>query len=453
MKRHIMLCVLGGCAMLLVLGQPAAAVTYDFDALNNGKIGGQDGWTSSANYTVYSTAVTGNRSLPANDKYVSQYGGTATDSGYRPNDGNWSFDLTGVTKFAIQNAMSIDYVVGGYYGNVEYKIQNTVSGKGIGFGIKVLPWYYAQYIERANGGEVAGGSPRPTAVDQVWDFRMEVDTTANLLEGSGALYVRRRDTGQTAWQVVSGLENVGLWLDSTSANIQAANQIYGEVDVRIAHQDNMAVVVPGSLTLRSFLDKDLNGVRDGSDEDLPGVVYSVTGPYSPIVSQSTPTVQWAYPNFGGTTNGIGSHSVLTGSDATWGADDGSYTAGDARPQYYYRQGAASRVLTVAPGTAVVESFGYRPELGDANVDGVVDISDFFILKTYFDQDPSVWAEGNFNEDTLVDISDFFILKGNFDAQHPDYTPPGGAGAPTPEPATVSLLAVAGIGLLLKRRRR
>ena len=50
--------------------------------------------------------------------------------------------------------------------------------------------------------------------------------------------------------------------------------------------------------------------------------------------------------------------------------------------------------------------------GDANLDGIVDISDFGILQVNFFQSGS-FADGDFNGDGIVDISDFGILQANF----------------------------------------
>ena len=50
--------------------------------------------------------------------------------------------------------------------------------------------------------------------------------------------------------------------------------------------------------------------------------------------------------------------------------------------------------------------------GDANLDGIVDISDFGSLQVNFFQSGS-FADGDFNADGVVDISDFGILQSNF----------------------------------------
>ena len=81
--------------------------------------------------------------------------------------------------------------------------------------------------------------------------------------------------------------------------------------------------------------------------------------------------------------------------------------------------------------------------GDANGDGSVDLQDFGLLKANFGTTGgATWAMGDFNGDGNVDLQDFGLLKANF----------GTGGAAVPEPATLSLIAIAGIGLLRRKRK-
>lgn len=78
--------------------------------------------------------------------------------------------------------------------------------------------------------------------------------------------------------------------------------------------------------------------------------------------------------------------------------------------------------------------------GDANLDGVVNISDFAALAANFNT-LGGWAKGNFNFDSVIDISDFALLAGNFNRDFPRTA--------IPEPAIGGLLL---LGVTALRRR-
>jgi hypothetical protein len=79
---------------------------------------------------------------------------------------------------------------------------------------------------------------------------------------------------------------------------------------------------------------------------------------------------------------------------------------------------------------------YKP--GDADLDGDVDLDDFMALKSNFGVG-FLWQHGDFDRDLDVDLDDFIILKNSF-----------GTGA-VPEPSTLSLLMVASLAAIRRRR--
>lgn len=84
-------------------------------------------------------------------------------------------------------------------------------------------------------------------------------------------------------------------------------------------------------------------------------------------------------------------------------------------------------------------------LGDANLNGTVNINDFSLLAANFNT-AGPWVEGDFNYDQFVNISDFALLASNFNRSLPADLPRESI----PEP--VSLIFVASAFAVLKRQR-
>ena len=108
-------------------------------------------------------------------------------------------------------------------------------------------------------------------------------------------------------------------------------------------------------------------------------------------------------------------------------------------------------------------------LGDANLDGLVNASDFTILAANFNQPVTSWDQGDFNYDGLVNGTDFVDLAANFnqsasgadvsggDVEALDaFAAANGLSWPTssvPEPASAVMMVMVGLGILRRRRRR
>jgi hypothetical protein len=100
-------------------------------------------------------------------------------------------------------------------------------------------------------------------------------------------------------------------------------------------------------------------------------------------------------------------------------------------------------------------------LGDANLDGAVNGSDFAILASNFNKAVSGWDQGDFNYDGAANGADFASLAANFNkgasqsanvAALDSFAAANGLMADVPEPATAALMVVAGLGILRRRRR-
>jgi len=89
-------------------------------------------------------------------------------------------------------------------------------------------------------------------------------------------------------------------------------------------------------------------------------------------------------------------------------------------------------------------------IGDTNLDGIVDASDYTTLKNNFGRNPATWQQGDFSGNGSVDWDDLQMLMGNFGTRTlPSPAPASSA----PEPATLGLLALGGLAAGLARGKK
>jgi hypothetical protein len=110
-------------------------------------------------------------------------------------------------------------------------------------------------------------------------------------------------------------------------------------------------------------------------------------------------------------------------------------------------GTAYNDTETPPQTAFLDmpSMVLKPTiLGDANLDGKVDVNDLTIVLSHFGESGMTWSQGAFTGSGTVDINDLTIVLSNFGRTAA--APAGGASA-VAEPATLLLTAAGLLGLL------
>ena len=89
--------------------------------------------------------------------------------------------------------------------------------------------------------------------------------------------------------------------------------------------------------------------------------------------------------------------------------------------------------------------------GDTNVDWVVDAGDYGSLLSTIGRAGDKYTD--FNEDGLVDLVDFAIMRAHFGSDTGSPLIGAAVTTATPEPATITLLALGGLAMLRRRRSR
>ena len=90
-------------------------------------------------------------------------------------------------------------------------------------------------------------------------------------------------------------------------------------------------------------------------------------------------------------------------------------------------------------------------LGDANIDGTVDLTDLSTILNNFGSSTSAWTSGNFDGASTIDLTDLSDVLNNFGASNPNASVASSNVAAAPEPASLAI-AIPIILLAVRKRR-
>jgi hypothetical protein len=218
----------------------------------------------------------------------------------------------------------------------------------------------------------------------------------------------------------------------------------GTVDVggasTLTIQGNYTQISPGTTTVNGSLVLN-NG---GSLSIANGTTVDISNTSASTVNAN---VLINYGSAGSPNSAIRNYLISGYNAGAWNGPGISSTAAAISGGVYslgYADGADGVVSGLAAGQ---EKIMYTLA-GDANLDGTVTLPDFAILRSNFGKTGMQWDQGDFNYDGTVNLPDFAILRSNFGKT----LGPAAATSSTPEPATLGLLAMGGLGLLVRTRR-
>jgi len=244
----------------------------------------------------------------------------------------------------------------------------------------------------------------------------------------------------------------------TAGGAAVFNQTGGVINVanRVrVYGGNSLNISGGSFSSGNLFTNSGGAVNLGAGGDLAPRVTGITGASgfidvtdNALIVDYTGASPQGLPNSFGTIAGLIANGWANGNWTGLGIRSTLGTSGIFAVGY----GEASSVLGGAgtfrgetvDATSVLVLFTYY---GDANLTQRVNLDDFTILATNFGFGGKVWSDGDFNYDGFVNLDDFTLLAANFGRAF------DGARSSVPEPTAASLLGLAAVAGLRRKRRR
>jgi hypothetical protein len=282
-------------------------------------------------------------------------------------------------------------------------------------------------------------------------FAVSTTGVYNLSAGSLTAHYGTANSGTI--NVTGGAANLGPVTGTGTLNVGDAS---ASVTASGLQQSSVTITSTGQLTLTA----------GGATNSVNSLVINSGGVFN---LTSTKLII----NYGGGFDPISTIAGYIKSGYNGGAWNGpgiiSTTAQSKTNGLYYGVGYADGKDGVVSGLPSGQIEVMYTLLGDANLDGLVNAADFTILAANFNQPVTGWDQGDFNYDGLVNAADFTDLAANFNqsvsgadvsggdvAALDAFAAANGLPLPTfanvPEPASAVIMAMAGLGMVRRRRR-
>lgn len=394
-------------------------------------------------YSIYNGGATAlfNKSyqaLPAiSDFSITQHQWNTSASGSWSTSGNWTnsspsgSDVEADFLGAITSGQTITNNSSVTLGTMRFQNANTYTLSGAG-SLTLQATVGWSYIVVQQGTQQIN---LPVTVASSAEFSVAAGSTLNF---GGAVTV---NSGQILSPSGTGTINYqsSVTVDS-SASMTFTNSSHVSA---LSIGAGGAVAVTGPRTVIQADSFSNNGVIDLQTNKLL-INYTSSDPIASIRAEISAGFNGGYWN--------GATGIVSSSAAA----NSSYGLG-------YADGADNIVSDLSSGQIEVR----YTLLGDANLDGVVNGSDFSILAANFGQGATNWDQGNFLFTTSVNGTDFAALASNFgqgvnvpgDVSQADvaaldaFAAANGLLADVPEPVSMGLISMAGLGALARRRRK